>query len=46
MGDSREHITAGSGPGLLGLLVLAEVQAPGMTWQKAVQLVREFRDQA
>lgn len=46
MGDTKEHIAAGSGPGLLGLLMLAEVQAPGMTWQKLIQLVREFRDQA
>lgn len=46
MGDTKEHIAAGSGPGFLRLLVLAEVQAPDMTWQNPIQLVREFRDQA
>lgn len=46
MGDTKEHIAAGSGPGLLGLLMLAEYQASDRTWQKPLQLVREFRDQA
>lgn len=46
MGDTKEHIAAGSSSGLLGLLMLAEVQAPDMTWQKPIQLVRVFRDQA
>lgn len=46
MGNTKEHITAGSGSGLLELLMLAEVQAPGRTWQELIQLVRAFRDQA
>lgn len=46
MSHAKEHIAAGSGPGLLELLVLAECEAPDRSWEKPFQLVREFRDQA
>lgn len=37
MGDTKEHMVVGS--------ALAEVSTPDGTWQKLLQLVREFRDQ-
>lgn len=44
MGDTNMHITAGCGPGLQGLPVLVEVQAPDTTLQTPLQPVREFRE--
>lgn len=35
MGGTKEHITAGSGPGLLGLLVLAEGAGSRYALEKA-----------
>ena len=44
MGDPNMHITAGCGPGLLGLPVLVEVQAPDTTLRRPLQPARELRE--